>query len=69
MIDIFITLLCMKVKYAIFCRFNAILALNFSLILTKDFNCLNSDNDNLRKRNLSFKSFSVTVIRSMWKNM
>ena len=41
-----------------FVVYNAIFALKFCPILTKDFNCLNSDN--LRKQNPSFEGFSMT---------
>ena len=44
----------------IFIALNAILAFKFCLVLTKYFNCLNSDFENLRKRDPSFEGFSVT---------
>ena len=60
MIDIFLALWCMQVLTCHSLLFNAIVALKFHLILSKDFNCLNSDN--LRKQNPSFEGFSVTVV-------
>ena len=60
MIDIFLALWCMQALTCHSLLFNSIVALKFHLILSKGFNCLNSDN--LRKQNTSFEGFSVTVV-------